>query len=304
MAIGVEVFLSGLMLICLDGQTNCPVGTYAPNTAWVVKADGKSEPCGWKSTTETILELSFKTGDFYPPLGKWVSDNICKVGNNETVCSPLSDGDLCIYTSPATQEQRQEASLRWLPRLDEVDRRFKALRPERIKDSGYVPARIHFPTGVVGAGPKWPDVATPNPRRWFRSDMSASGALPRELSDRVRVVYDSARKIEVKSCGDASLLISLMPKVNRAKLVFQNRADKLDDYEGDYFNDLTYLLWYYRLGAWDTRYGFCPEFSVDKKDAVLLRCYQNDVGYPYCSAYGTAASTRFWPPMLGPGFSQ
>ena len=54
--VAIDVFFTGLMLICLDGQPNCPKGPYAkdyPNTAWVVQADGISEPCGWSSKLKT-----------------------------------------------------------------------------------------------------------------------------------------------------------------------------------------------------------------------------------------------------------
>src|SRR4051794_38858821 len=172
----IDIFFTGLMLICLDGQQNCPVGSFAKNTAWVVKADGTSKPCGWDSREVTELELEFSSGEFdYTP------SNFCNNKNGFTIRCILPEGDLCIDL-PAFPNNQLENSLQRLPRLDDVDRRFKELRVDRLNNAYYVPARIHFPPGLIGAGPKWPSDAEPT--LWFRSDGSEGGALPRELSDR------------------------------------------------------------------------------------------------------------------------
>src|ERR1700730_6495469 len=78
---GIDVYFTGLMLICIAGQPECP----KENTAWVVKADGtNSLPCGWKSDTTTTLQLRFKRDDFCPKeadLATCVPN--CRADNND-----------------------------------------------------------------------------------------------------------------------------------------------------------------------------------------------------------------------------
>lgn len=308
MATGIDVLLSGMMLICLNGQSNCPVGEYHPNTANVVKADYLTKPCGWQSavTTRTTLELRFNTDEFYYPAsaqGKWVNTQCNPNSNNrkEIIC-PIEEARICINPMPESQEKRLLTSLQWLPRIDEVDVRFRSVSLERVRDRYYVPTRIHFPTGVIGAGPRWPP-STGNiqssPRIWYRSNLITGGALPRELSDRVEVRYERAGWIELTSCdGDLLLMLTRKPNAPKAEVKLWNRADVLQPETVYHYEDLAYLLWYYRLGLWGDTLGPCPEYSEDRRDAVLLRCLERG-----CSFYDQpAADNRFWPPMLRSGY--
>jgi hypothetical protein len=293
----IDVFFTGLMLICLDGQPNCPVKGYQdyPNTAWVVIADGQGKPCGWNSNEITRLELRFLSLDF-----QYTESNTsyCKEQDNGFVRCLLPDGDLCVTPPAPALNQTIELSLRWVPRLDQVDRRFKGLRADRLSNPGYVPARINFAKGIIGSGPKWPlDV---NPVRWYRSDGSVGGPLPRELSDRLKVTY-AGDTLEIAPCDTQNPLIVLKANSSNAAVEFRNRAENpTPDYVAEY-DDLAYLLWYYRLASWDTTFGTCPNYSFVDRDAVLLRCVR-DSQYG-CSSYPPLASdTRYWPAMLGNDF--
>jgi hypothetical protein len=306
MATGIDVLLTGLMLISLNNQQTCPKGQpNYPNTAWVVKADGTSRPCGWNDTTMTTLELRFNSSEFiFDQNSKWSKDN-CKAENDgkEIICS-LSEKKICFDPDPKPTPEHQRlnyASLRSLPRIDEVDRRFKEVLPSALDKPSYVPTRIQFPTGIVSAGEKWPPARAlaGKPRFWFRSDGGDEGALPRELSDRVRITYAGATKLKFVSCDNQlqNSLIELTRKVDWAQATIQNRADVLHADEVGRFDNLSYLLWYYRLGSWES--GSCPEYTQDKKDAVLLSCLQRRA--KRCAYYppGDRPST-IWPPFMCP----
>lgn len=289
----VDVYLAGLMLVCFDGQPNCPVhGAGYGNTAWVVKVDSDMvKPCGWESRVKARLELRFKKTEIDPG----AHGLSCSDEGEETSCD-LSE-HVQIYVKPdpkpMPRDQRLEASLQWLPRINEVDYRFKAVDEARLKLDTYISNRIHFPTGVIGAGARWPPEG--NPRLWLRSNGDARGALPRELSDRVKVTYETARKIVIAK-EDEAPLITLTPKpgVDSAQVVLRNRGENLEPDKVGGFNDLTYLRWYYRLGTWGRTE--CP------RDAVLLRCFQEREGRD-CYWYGNfAADTKFWPTVLRPGY--
>lgn len=199
---GIDVVLTGLMLICFDGQPNCPDG----NRAWIVKAkpDG-NEPCELKSGTTTTLEILFDSDGFgYTNNTDWFDcskDKTTLPGNTQVTCKFVKStgavqDSLCVdldyYTAP--KHQRLDSNLKSLPRLDEVDRRFKAVIPERLTNPYYVPTVLRFPAGAITAGLPWPlsDKPKLKPTLWMRSDGSAGGALPRELSDRVKVSYEGA----------------------------------------------------------------------------------------------------------------
>lgn len=302
MATGIDVFFTGLMLICLDGS-DCAREGHFPNTAWVVKADGPRKICGWEDQTSTTLELRFKETDFKLTVDV---DSVCGDPENDVYSCPLTRETICVVPRPAPEEQRLEHSLQWLPQLDEVDQRFKAVLPERLEDKYYVSTRIHFPTGVVGAGERWPPRGAEAgfPRLWFRSDSSAGGALPRELSDRVQVTFERAEWLELSACDGKPWIVlrAVARKEERraAPVFIRNFADVVYRDEVSGYDNLAYLLWYYRLGSWLTSRGSCPEYSKDKRDAIVLRCRREDAP---CACYKNCdRDSSFWPPVLAPGF--
>jgi len=81
--------------------------------------------------------------------------------------------------------------------------------------------------------------------------------------------------------------------VDKAEVVFHNRADKPDNLRADVVNgrdNLAYLLWYYELGAWNTSDRRCP------LDAVLLSCVRGKSGCA-CDDHDTCQRDHtIWPP--------
>ena len=312
MTAGIDVFFTGLMLICFDGQLSCPKGPYAeqhtdkyPNTAWVVRADGKSTPCGRTSPEETRLELTYSPEELNRTDGQ-VKCEREKVGDR-MVCVLADDPlerEICVIPSSGTLARNKllDEGFRGLPHLDEIDRRFKVLRMEKLK-SPYVPTRIYFPDGVVNTGPKWPGADRNQTTPWYRSNGNAGGDLPRDLSDRLSVTYqaETSLSLVVTICGTNQSLIVLEPKLEAktASVVFRNAAKKPPnpDLVGQ-FDDLDYLLWYYPLGSWDTPFsGTCPDFP--SRDAVLLRCIRDsDKGCAYRPSL--QSDSIFWPTVVKP----
>jgi len=294
MATGIDVFFTGLMLICLDGQPNCPVGGYK-NTAWAVKANGPRKVCGWYSTEETTLELKFVEDDFKGP---W-PDSCRKVKNEkgqyEIIC-PLSSEQVCLLPNPKAANP-PPPKLEGLPRLDEIDRRLLAPDKELLENYDYVSTRIQFPTGEISAGDKWPIEG--NPTRWYRSDGDTDASFPRELSDRLKVAYVKATELTLTDCSKD--LIKLTPEKDNADVVIRNvsKYPPVPDYDDEgIYESLAYLLWYYRLGSWDTQTDHCPNYTRAKKDSVILRCVsKKETGCVYDPS--AATDTRFWPPMVG-----
>jgi hypothetical protein len=308
---GFDIVLTGLMLICLDGQPSCPKGPYAtdkyPNTAWVVRADGKSMPCGRESPETTRLELIYDPKELYPVDESKVHCEPERLGRRACVLVDslvtLSDQEICVTPSSGalTRNDLVDKELRGLPHLDEVDRRFKALRMERLK-APYVPTRIYFPGGLIDTGPKWPDASLTRTTLWYRSNGNAGGDLPRDLSDRLKASYGALVPInlDVTFCGTNQRLIELKQKEATATVVLRNvtKEDYAKIDQVGQFDDIGYLVWYYSLGLWDTPFGgTCPDYAL--KDTVLLRCVRD-------SATGCAyrpnlpSDTRFWPPMVKP----
>ena len=295
MAPGIDVLFTGLMVICLSGQSNCPVKYEDMNTAWVVYANGPRRICGRYSEEETTLQVKFYKGEFEPSQGKFY----CAKANskNEVICS-LFGHDLCLLPGvPA--KTLSGSTIKSLPRIDEIDRRFLALDANLLKDPDYVPTRIYFPKGVTTAGPTWS--IDGKPVRWYRSNGDTDQALPRELSDQLKVTYEGSTGITLTDCSNLSLIYfkALLPNV---QITFENVSKyppmpEYDDKGG--YESLAYLLWYYRLGEWDTSSGKCPDYTNSKKDAVLLQCVsKKETGCVY-NPYAQA-TTRFWPPILGP----
>ncbi len=100
MAAGIDVFFTGLMLICLYDQQNCPKGQderYYPNTAWVVKADGPRRVCGWHSREETLLRLKIKKDDFESFISPLCEEN----AEREVICT-FSARDICLLPDLTT----------------------------------------------------------------------------------------------------------------------------------------------------------------------------------------------------------
>lgn len=288
MPTGIDVFFNGLMLICIAGQPNCP--RVQENIAWVVKADGSSAPCGRTSPEITQLVFKFRENQFSL---KTFIEIKCEPESGYSRCIfPAGIREICLKPSPITptpENQIRPGSLQALPRLDEVDSRFKAVLDSRLGDLAYVPTRIHFPYGVIDAGPKWPPGRTPI--LWYRSDGSAGGALPRELSDRLKVTYSQASTLKLNTCDDVPLA-ELVKVEGSDGIVLQNAAIErpLAKSVGE-FDDLGYLVWYYPLGSWDASFGTCPN------DARLLRCIRE--GRKDCAYQPFLASdTTFWPPKI------
>jgi hypothetical protein len=310
MAAVIDVFFTGLMLICLDGQPNCPKGPFAVsqgknlNTSWVVKADGESMPCGRDSPEKTQLEIAFLTNDFDYDPGNVIA---CTVGSGRVICVLLPDDvldrEICVTPSSGTLDRNEllDKGLSGLPHLDEMDQRFKTLRTEQLK-APYVPTRIYFPDGVVNTGDKWPSAVPEQPTLWYRSNGSSGGDLPRGMSDRLKVTYQAKTpfKVSVTICGSSQKLIelTLKAKVKTAEVVLRNAARDLNPDHVGQFDDLGYLLWYYPLGSWDTPFGgACPDYS--SKDPVLLRCIRDS--RDGCAFRRSQQSdTKFWPPVVRP----
>lgn len=307
----VTVVFAGLMLICLDGQIGCPQEPpdYG-NTAWVLKAEDGSEVCGWYSQVATELQIVTTVGDG----GDFESPDLlphgCEEDLGKLTCTVTEPNDICV-NSVTEGPGDIESTLRWLPRIDEIDRRFKRLlsRDKLIK---YAPTRIHFSNGIsVGGGPLWPDGFYT--RVWFRSDWSDGGAFPRALSDRLNVKYKVESELHVESCGkdDPEFDLVLTPKKDDAEITFRNRAKSpyegkepwpLPDTVGPYDN-LVYLLWYYRLGSWATGSGDCPQYTKNKREAILLRCVRIAEDNKSCADEpGLVGDTTYWPVMLGPSY--
>lgn len=311
MATGIDVFLTGLMLICIQDQPNCPQGSYTDkypdryqNTAWAVKANEENGPekkvCGWYRGERTRFEVKFKKDDFDEPV---LGGNVtCLDGKNGyKLCGLGSYRDVCLIPDPPSD--KKVSSLDNLPRLDEIDRRLVAPR-EALRD--YISNTIHFPTGTITSGPIWPTNQDGTPgkaTRWYRSDGIGDAALPRQLSDRLKVAYSKAASITVTNCVGITL-IKLTPKLDNAAVLVQNVATypPVPDYkteDGIGYDHLTYLAWYYLLGEWDTENGDCPEYERTKKNPVLLGCVSKK---GVSCSFNPSADTdsRFWPPMLGP----
>src|SRR5436305_10365793 len=133
----IDVFFAGMMLICLNGQSSC-VGSPGPNTAWVVKADGESSPCERPSREETELKVRFSSSDFIPlPFTPNCRQDECV----------LPPGDVCVEPNATPPSGASSIGPLRLPRIDKLDRRFRALRMDRLQNLSYVPTRIHFPAG-------------------------------------------------------------------------------------------------------------------------------------------------------------
>jgi len=295
-ATGIDIFLTGLMLLCLDGQPNCPAGE---NLAWVVRADGTSMPCGRISPEKTRLEVT------YLPKEEFDIDEAQIICERESVGDRfrcvLPEGEICVIPSSGVLASNQLLGevLHGLPRLDEIDRRFKTVQVDRLSNPFYVSGRIHYPRGVVDVGAKWP-----GPTRWFRSDGGAGGGLPRELSDRLKVTYQMANQMEkfltVTDCGARKLIVfKRNPEAEKAEIILRNAAVVPPEAEHiDQYDDLAYLIWYYRLGSWDTPFGSCPDYTAARKDAILLRCVRDSaLG---CAQRPLQSDTRFWPPTFRP----
>jgi hypothetical protein len=183
--------------------------------------------------------------------------------------------------------------------MGEIDRRIKGLDATLLGNYDYVPTTINFPKGSISAM-KWPPTSGPieQPRQWSRSNGVADKVFPRELADRLRISYDDSGALDLTECGSATPFISLelVSGVERGEVEFFNMADsgpahgKVDNYA-----DLTYLLWYYRLGSWES--GTCPNYTGRGDGAVVLRCSPADT----CTFYGSPDRIgTMWPPHLGP----
>jgi hypothetical protein len=296
--VGIDVFFTGLMLICLDGQPGCQVDNYQ-NTAWVIKATNGGMPCGFETQFDTTLILQFDEDDFSISSNSLVCDEATP--KNCTIPEGIDCGskpyDLYVNVDRAPAPAYQRIDTQWLPQIDDIDSRFGLADPDA---SSYIPIRLRFQTGVIQAGAKWPPASAKagNPRKWFRSNGVARGSLPSELSDRLRVNYENANVLSLICLGKP--LIVLTRQKNTGSVTIKNFANVLKHEEVGGFDDLGYLLWYYILGSWPSMGGKCPPYKADGSGAIVLRCAQ-ETQNQRCSYYDNgAAGTRFWPPMLKP----
>ncbi len=289
----VDVFFTGLMLICLDGHSSCPAGDYKDkeNTAWVLKAvKDYDKPCGWDKSYDTTLELKFSPGHFEH------TDYIKVCEESDPVKCKLPTGDICLELKPEPKEQQYlTGSLDKLPRLDqEVDWRFNGLRTDRLRNPRYVSTRIHFPTGGIGPGPDWCNgYGWPE---WGRSNGDTFGNLPRTLSDALKVRYSAVDTLTVSDCTTKKELIVLRPQMANAKATIRNWANLSSEDPVKNRDILAYLLYYNRLAYWGI-WGEC----FDRKCSILLSCERTYHDKPcHCVDGDCAADTTYWPPMLGP----
>jgi hypothetical protein len=297
--VGIDLFLTGLMLICLDGQPGCQVGDYQ-NAAWVIKATNTGEPCGYSLNIDTELRLQFGKDDFSVSYNELVCDDA--IPRNCTIpdgyCGP-APYDLYVNVDRLPSLEDQHVDTRWLPQIDDVDPRFGTVDPYKLNDAGNIPVRLRFQTGTIKAGAKWPPAAANagKPINWFRSNKKAGGYLPSELSDRLRIRYGKAKMMSLVCRGKT--LIVLARKKSTGSVTIGNFAFALSHKDGDDFEDIAYLLWYYPLGTWTSISGSCPPYKTDGTGAIVLRCAKKRG--QRCSYFGSGnASTRFWPPMLKP----
>lgn len=298
----IHVFFAGLMLICLQGQANCPQED-GKNTAWVVKADGVSKPCGWDRKEKTTLEVEYRTEAFTAE--EFIdNDRLCRREDGKTICKLDEVKDLCLVPQ-RTNQQDVSRKVRQIPHIDVISKPpgdgtsgsyFKEWNAVQLNDRRLVPNRISFDDGRIKRLFIWPKKGVrPN---WSRSKGGRSG-LPRNLSDRLKAIYH-ADTIDLDDCGKGDFKLKLRPEVRDAKITFRNRADQVEfDQPIAGFDELTYLLWYYRLGSWNTHSGECPTYSHHTKDAVLLRC-KREFPNEKC-AYDIQSTSVFWPVMMGPG---
>lgn len=292
----IDVLFTGLMLICLDGHADtCPVRPYEKNTTWVVKADGASEVCGRHSKEETNLELQLDKGNF-----KVEEDPSRYCDGTDPIKCKLPAGEICVTLYDARGSILEPAARPYgnfssLLRMGAVDRRLESLNQASLYNADYVPTRISFPNGdMIDSGTTWkPDESV----QWHRTDESGGGSLPHDLADRLKVGYKSATWMKITDCA-GHLLVRLTALKPQATATFRNSTvqDPTPDYaKSNTFEDLAYLLWYYRLGTWSTASGRCPDYNETKKNPVQLRCEK-----PACSYYPPGQSDhRFWPVMLG-----
>jgi hypothetical protein len=133
------------MLICLDGNANCPTAKSGQNTAYVIQADGIRKPCGRDSCERTELYVR------YDPNEVWVHPcNLCchpDIGNPPLMKCRLPEPRYCVVDEGHWYAQVRTSDLNLIPRLDEVDSRFSALNLSRLSDDTYVPQQIYFPPG-------------------------------------------------------------------------------------------------------------------------------------------------------------
>ncbi len=321
--VGIDVFFTGLMLICLKDDKDCPTRT-GWNTAWVAKANGPQKTCGWYNTVKTRLQLEFLADDFEldPPESKYceeVEEEAVKV-----VRCQIPEGNICL--EPDDFERRNHIdydSLEGLPRLYEIDQRSNGLRENRLKDSSYTPTSLDFRTGMIRAGDLWPSSSPYT--CWYRSDCREDQYFPRALSDSLKVTYKYARRLRLYSCagGPFSIVIYRISEADEVAVTIRNLANTLrlsrlpkapgmgpvlqDPAEQAevFFDVLPYLLWYYRLGYWEKRRGDmrreeCPEYTFERRNAVLLGCMSEEPKRDEsCINKATPRQTTFWPPMLG-----
>jgi len=282
----INLFLAGLLLTCLKDQPNCIDD--GKNTAWIVKTD--KEVCGWdfKDKYGTYLEVRFKPTDF--KRYQWSEGDDCPGDTDGKVTCRFDGYSINVTTNTASPLTVDKESLRSLPRIDEIDRRFKALDIDKIKKLD----KVYFPDGAVSASELWHKDNVP---LWFRSDGAVGGMLPRQLADRLKVHYKDATKINFTS-GGPKLYLELKADKDYADVEIRNAAYALEFDQVDGYDYLHYLLFYYRLGSWAGG-GDCPNYSIGRRNAVVLRCAKPALD-KFCIHYGGDRDTTFWPVMRGP----
>jgi hypothetical protein len=293
----IDVAFTGLMVICLYGQPNCPVNR-SENTAWAVRASSDSLICGRESKERTTLAVTFDVGSFsYQP----DPSVTCKPpdGQKMVICTiPNSVPAVNVEPDQLTMENHRDESLERVLRIDEVDWRFTELN-EAYLQKGWVSTSINFPKATIAAGNSWR--SENYPVKWYRSSEDLPGGkLPRYLSDTLVATYSNASEVKITTDREKQLLhLRLLPSASPGKgtIVFKNYADPAPqpDHNPNHYDNLGYLVWYYRLGTWATEDEQCPQ------NPVLLRCRNAD-GPRHCACRDSMcleADPAYWPVVLG-----
>ncbi len=294
---GITVAFAGLMLICLSGDSDCPTD-YTKNTAWVIKAHSKDDyeynkPCGWESggANETTLKIRYSKADF--ECERCSCDKTDNDDTNQLYDCELPTGKIELRLDGAlyTKNYSRYPSI-YLPRIRGIDDRYLGLNKTRFKDPELVPSSIAFPLSDIGAAPRFPQLGDPrrSPTTWSLSKGLNQQRPTQEHSDQLWAIYSKATYVDVYY--NDTLLYRFKAIKESPRITLLNEAEALESVNVSGFQDLAYLLWYYRLGEWRTDGGYCPTYN---KQSVLLRCRNKG-----CNYYGNGKrATIFWPVMRG-----
>lgn len=304
MAYAVDVIFSGLMLICLNGKSDCyDKTTGLNNSAYALHAQAReTTTCGWNSPEQTafygpVIVFKAETCELVV-----VDDTFLETctksrnANGESLCSCNLTGPPNFCLSAKDNSTAPSYGLDGLVRIDELDSRFKNLRPGVLKESAVVSAGIHFSGGAFTTAVPWKVDGLPV--LWDASKGGVAG-FPRPLTNEPKVSY-LAKAIELTDCGRTTL--ARLNPTEATTITIQNFSIErpLPDHDSAAGYDyLPFLLWYYQLAEWKTANDACPTYTGVNRDAVVLRCVRGN--FKSCAHEPKAAySSVIWPTMLGP----